>query len=139
VTVTAEAGSTAGAYTIGPSRRDEDPMTENLLIETREAGNWTVLDAKGEVDLYTAPRLKEQLADLAAGGHPRVAVNLDDVEFMDSTGLGVLISGLKRCREAGGDLALVAPRDPVRKVLTITGLDRVFTIHDSVEQATSGG
>jgi anti-sigma B factor antagonist len=113
-------------------------VTENLLIEMREAGDWIVLDAKGEIDLYTAPRLKEQVAELAAGGSPRVAVNLEGVEFMDSTGLGVLISGLKRCREAGGDLALVAPREPVRKVLSITGLDRVFPIHDSVEQATSG-
>jgi anti-sigma B factor antagonist len=113
-------------------------VTENLLIETREAGGWIVLDAKGEIDLYTAPRLKEQVAELAAGGYPRVAVNLEGVEFMDSTGLGVLISGLKRCREAGGDLSLVAPREPVRKVLSITGLDRVFPIHDSVEQATSG-
>jgi anti-sigma B factor antagonist len=113
-------------------------MTENLLLETREAGGWTVIDAKGEVDLYTAPRLKERVAELASGSRPRIAVNLEGVEFMDSTAIGVLISGLKRCREAGGDLALVAPRDPVRKVLSITGLDRVFPIHDSVEQATSG-
>jgi anti-sigma B factor antagonist len=112
-------------------------MTENLFLETRRTGDWTVVEAKGEVDLYTAPRLKERVAELASSGHPRLAVNLAGVEFMDSTGIGVLISGLKRCREAGGDLALVAPREPVRKVLSITGLDRVFPIHDSVEQATS--
>jgi anti-sigma B factor antagonist len=55
---------------------------------------------------------------------------------MDSTGLGVLISGLKRCREAGGTLALVAPTEPVRKVLGITGLDQVFTIHDDLADVT---
>jgi anti-sigma B factor antagonist len=113
-------------------------MTENLTLDTKEAGDWTVVEARGEVDLYTAPRLKEQLAGLAGGGRPRIVVDLEGVEFLDSTALGVLISGLKRCREAGGDLALAAPRDPVRKVLSITGLDRVFPIHDTVAEATAG-
>jgi anti-sigma B factor antagonist len=113
-------------------------MAENLLLETKDAGGWTVVEAKGEVDLYTAPRLKDRLVELAGGGRSRIAVDLGGVEFMDSTGIGVLISGLKRCREAGGELALAAPRDPVRKVLAITGLDRVFPIHDSVGEATAG-
>jgi anti-sigma B factor antagonist len=112
-------------------------MTEALRIETREAADWIVLDLSGEVDLYTAPQLKERISVLAGGDTPRLAINLEAVEFMDSTAIGVLISGLKRCREAGGDLVLVAPREPVQKVLSITGLDRVFTTHDSVERATS--
>jgi anti-sigma B factor antagonist len=111
-------------------------MTENLILETREAGDWTVVEAKGEVDLYTAPRLKEQLVQLVGGGRSRIAVDLEQVEFLDSTGLGVLIGGLKRAREAGGELALAGPREPVRKVLSITGLDRVFPIHESVDHAT---
>jgi anti-sigma B factor antagonist len=113
-------------------------MADNLVIETRETDDWVVLDVRGEVDLYTAPQLKDQISELAAGHKPRVAINLEGVEFMDSTAIGVLISGLKRCREAGGDLVLVAPQEPVRKVLSITGLDRVFATHDSVERATSG-
>jgi anti-sigma B factor antagonist len=112
-------------------------MAENLLLDTSDIGAWTVVDVKGEIDLYTAPSLKEHLHHLAEGGKNRMAVNLEGVEFMDSTALGVLISGLKRCREAGGTLALVAPREPVRKVLAITGLDRIFPIHDNVEEATS--
>lgn len=112
-------------------------MTENLLLETSDAGDWTIVQATGEVDLYTAPRLKQRVADLAAEGRARVAIDLEAVDFLDSTGLGVLIGGLKRCREAGGDLALVAPQEPVRKVLTITGLDRVFPTYDTVEQATA--
>ncbi len=110
-------------------------MAENLLVETTESGPWTVLQVKGEVDLYTAPRLKERMADLTSSGRSQLAVDLEGVEFMDSTGLGVLIGGLKRCREAGGTLALLRPREPVRKVLSITGLDKVFPIHDSLEQA----
>ncbi len=112
-------------------------MVENLLLETTDSGSWTVVEVKGEVDLYTAPRLKERIADLTTQGRSQLAVDLEGVEFMDSTGLGVLIGGLKRCREAGGTLALLRPREPVRKVLSITGLDKVFPIHDSLEQATT--
>jgi anti-sigma B factor antagonist len=111
-------------------------MGESLLLETRQAGDWTVVEVKGEVDLYTAPRLKTLLGDLTAGGGNNIAVDFVGVEFMDSTGLGVLISGLKRCREGGGTLALVGPTEPVRKVLTITGLDQVFAIHDSLSDLT---
>lgn len=110
----------------------------NLLLQSEERGDWTVVEVRGEVDLYTAPRLKERLLELIGGGRVRLAVDLDGVEFLDSTGLGILIGALKRCREADGALALVAPRDPVLKVLGITGLDRVFPIHDSVERATGG-
>ena len=111
-------------------------MAESLLLDTRQAGDWTVVDVRGEVDLYTAPRLKTLLTDLTGSGRNRLAIEFGGVEFMDSTGLGVLISGLKRCREAGGTLALVAPTEPVRKVLGITGLDQVFTIHDDLADVT---
>jgi anti-sigma B factor antagonist len=109
----------------------------NLMVESRQVGDWSIVEVKGEVDLYSAPRLKERLAELTGAGRTRIAVDLGAVEFLDSTGLGVLIGALKRCREARGTLGLVAPREPVRKVLSITGLDRVFPVHDSVEQATA--
>ena len=113
-------------------------MGEGLLLETRDSGDWTVVGVRGEVDLYTAPRLKTLLTDLTGAGRSRIAVEFGGVEFMDSTGLGVLISGLKRCREGGGTLALVAPTEPVRKILGITGLDQVFEIHGDVSEATGG-
>ena len=112
-------------------------MVENLVLETDDRGDLTVVSVRGEVDLYSAPGLKERVADLVSSGRSRIAIDLQGVEFMDSTGLGVLIGGLKRCKEAGGSLALVAPREPVVKVLAITGLDKVFAIHESVEQAAS--
>lgn len=111
-------------------------MDTNLLVESREHGEWMVVEVRGEVDLYTAPQLREELTGLAEGGRSRIAVDLSGVEFLDSTGLGVLIVGLKRCREKDGSLALVGPREPVHKVLAITGLDKVFPIHDTVSQAT---
>ena len=112
-------------------------MAENLILETNDHGDLTVVSLKGEVDLYTAPSLKESVADLVSSGRSRIAVDLAGVEFMDSTGLGVLIGALKRCKEAGGSFGLVSPREPVIKVLSITGLDKVFSIHESVEQASS--
>lgn len=111
-------------------------MAENLVLETHERGDVTVVAVKGEVDLFTAPNLKDRIADLVSGGQSRLAIDLAGVEFMDSTGLGVLIGGLKRCKEAGGSLTLVAPPEPVLKVLSITGLDKVFAIHENVEQVT---
>ena len=112
-------------------------MAENLILDTSDRGDLTVVSVKGEVDLYTAPSLKESVADLVTSGRSKIAVDLGEVEFMDSTGLGVLIGALKRCKEAGGSLTLIAPREPVLKVLAITGLDKVFSVHTDVEQATS--
>lgn len=109
----------------------------DLVIETRDEGDWAVLEVKGEVDIYTAPRLRERLIDLVEGGRHRVLVDLEGVGFMDSTGLGALVSGLKRVREHEGEMVLVCTRDPVLKILTITGLDKVFAIHRSVEAATA--
>lgn len=113
-------------------------MATNLALESRDLGDWSVVAATGEVDLYTAPQLREAIVGLVDGGRHRIVVDLSGVEFLDSTGLGVLVVGLKRCREHDGDLALVAPQDPVHKVLTITRLDKVFSIHDTVERATGG-
>jgi anti-sigma B factor antagonist len=112
-------------------------VADDLVVQTEERGDWSVLSVRGEVDLYTAPHLKDQLAALVGAGRNRLAVDLGQVEFMDSTGLGVLIGALKRCKENGGVLALVSPRESVAKVLAITGLDKVFSIHDSVDDATS--
>jgi anti-sigma B factor antagonist len=112
-------------------------MVENLLVEQSERGSWTVFTVKGEIDLETAPRLKSRLREAVDNGSHNIVVSLAAVEFMDSSGLGVLIGGLKRCKEGGGTLALVSPRRPVRKVLSVTGLDQVFPIHDTVDEATS--
>jgi anti-sigma B factor antagonist len=108
-----------------------------LAIEVRERSGWTVLDVAGELDLYTAGTLKERLRSLTDQGRHRIVVNLESVEFMDSTALGVLIGARKRAREHDGEVALAGPTEPVRKVLSITGLDRVFPIGDTVDEAAS--
>jgi anti-sigma B factor antagonist len=97
---------------------------------------YTVLSVKGEVDVYTAPRLREKLVELVSEGHRKVVVDLEEVDFLDSTGLGVLVGGLKRLRSHGGDLMLVSTQGRILKVFEITGLTGVFRISSSVEEAT---
>ena len=82
----------------------------------------------GELDMSTAPRLRDELVRLASDGAGVVTVDLSDLAFIDSTGLSVLITGLKHLRQHGGDLALRSPTPGTRKVLEITGLTEVFSI-----------
>jgi len=85
---------------------------------------------RGEVDVYTAPRLREQLYGVVADNVPRVVLDLSAMTFIDSTGLGVIVGTLKRLREAGGDLVIRSPTRSTRKVLEITGLTRILEIVD---------
>lgn len=87
----------------------------------------------GEIDLYTAPQLRSELIDALNDGAARLVVDVSRVEFCDSTGISVLLSAMKRSREKGGDLEIVAPRPAVMRVLKVTGLDDVFTIHTSAD------
>ncbi len=99
---------------------------------------FTVLAVKGEVDVYTAPRLREKLVELVSHGKLQIIVDLEGVDFLDSTGLGVLVGGLKRLRSHDGDLGLVCRQPRVLKVFEITGLTKVFSIHETLEAAVAG-
>ena len=94
-----------------------------------------VVDVEGEIDIYTAPRLRELLIDLAGKNTCRLIVNLEKVGFLDSTGLGVLASGLKRVRRYDGSLDLVCTQQRILKILRLTGLTKVFGIYQSADQA----
>src|SRR5882762_2622088 len=107
-----------------------------LSLSTRTVAGYLVLDVAGEIDVYTAPQLRERLITLVEGGARRVIVDLGRVEFLDSTGLGVLVGALKRLRVVGGELLLVCAQERLLKIFRITGLDRVFTLFDSVDAAT---
>lgn len=100
-----------------------------------------VVHLQGEVDLASAPQVRRGIYELIDQGHHRIAVDLSSVDFMDSTGLGVLIGSLKRLREAGGSMVLAGIRPAVARVFEITGLDRIFTIHESLREigVSSGG
>jgi anti-sigma B factor antagonist len=106
-----------------------------LTIGTREDGGRTVVDVAGEVDVYTAPTLRDHLSHLVAEGRYHLVLDLEDVAFLDSTGLGVLVGGLKRVRAHDGSLSLVCTQERILKVFRITELTKVFRIHGSVPEA----
>ncbi|MEV5413568.1 STAS domain-containing protein [Thermopolyspora sp. NPDC052614] len=103
-----------------------------LNVSTRSTTGYAVMAIAGEIDLYTAPRLQAEFARLLENGPARIVIDMSGVEFCDSTGMNVLLSALKRMRERGGQLEVAAPRPAVRKILQVTGLDSVFTVHDAV-------
>lgn len=109
-----------------------------LSLSTRGVAGHVVLEVGGEVDVYTAPQLRERLIALVEGGARLVIVDLARVDFLDSTGLGVLVGALKRLRGVDGELALVCSQERLLKIFRITGLDRVFSLYDTVEQAAAG-
>ena len=90
---------------------------------------------RSEVDLYTAPEFKQQLLDVIAKGARDVVVDFTRTTFIDSTTLGVLVGGVKRLRAQDGRLALVCSDRNITKIFEITGLDRVFTIYPTRDEA----
>jgi anti-sigma B factor antagonist len=93
------------------------------------------LDVGGEVDLSTAPALRSRVDQLIHDGVRRLVVDLENVGFLDSSGLSALVSSMRSMEEADGRMSLVCQQDPVLKVFTVTGLDRVFAIHGSLAEA----
>ncbi len=96
-----------------------------------------VIELGGEIDLYTAPEFKERMVELIDAGKKHIVVDLSTATFIDSTTLGVLVGGVKRLRPSGGALALVCSDQNITKIFEITGLDRVFAIHATREEALS--
>lgn len=107
----------------------------DLTLSTHEADGTTVVAVGGEIDVYTAPRLRDKFTELVAAGSYDIIVDMQNVEFLDSTGLGVLVGGLKKVRAHDGSLDLVCTQDRLLKIFRITGLAKVFVIHDSAEAA----
>jgi anti-sigma B factor antagonist len=107
-----------------------------LSIATEERGSGEyVIALSGELDLHTCPEFKEELVAVIGRGATHVVVDLADTTFIDSTALGVLLRGVERLRAADGRLS-VACRDPrICKVFEVTGVDRVFTVYGTREEA----
>lgn len=98
-------------------------------MASRPQGAHIVVSVHGEIDLYTAPRLRAELDRVLARSEPvQLIVDMSGVEFCDSTGVNVLLAGYRRARETGGDLELAAPRPALRKILQVTGLESVFRV-----------
>lgn len=106
-----------------------------LEIKTQHNEGVCTLALEGEVDVYTAPKLKESLVSAIEDGCVNVIVDMDKVSFIDSSGLGVLVSALRRARERDGAVRIVCGRDNILKIFRITGLDKVFPIFSNMEEA----
>ena len=110
----------------------------NLLISNTTVARALVIHVDGELDVYTAPLLKEAVDSGLAKGHAQMVVDLTRVAFIDSTALGVLVGSLRRARAEDGDLRLVMNDPHLEKMFRITGFDSMFSIHRSVEDAIRG-
>ena len=104
------------------------------LTVSREE-RFAVIAPAGRVTAPGVPQLKQAIEEVIADGQPRIVVDLARTDFVDSSALGALIGGLKSARSAGGDLRIANVTEPVRRVLSLTNLDRVLRDHPSVESA----
>ena len=109
---------------------------DDLSLGMLERDGFVVLAIQGDVDLASSPRLREQFIELVRGGHRNVVVDLTAVDFIDSTGLGILVGAFRRLRQQGGDMSVVCTRPRILQLFEITGLAKVFAIHASVDAAT---
>ena len=103
-------------------------------VDTTPAGIG-VVSPKGRLNMASARRLKDVLDGLVAEGTSRIVVDMGETTFLDSSGLGALIAGLKAARQAGGDLRVARPTEAVQTVFGLTNLDKVLRPRDSVEGA----
>lgn len=102
-------------------------------VSTRKTDGSIVVAVSGELDVFTAPDFETALQELISAGDTNLVLDLTDVDFLDSTGLGVMVKALKWAREGGGSLRVVATHERIVKVFRITGLDDVMALSDRVE------
>lgn len=107
----------------------------DFSMSQRTAGSYPVLTIHGEADISSAPALRDGLTALIESGSKAVLVDLTDVAFLDSTGLGVLVSARNAAVEAGGALPIACDDGRILKLFKITGLEQVFDIHPTVDAA----
>lgn len=108
----------------------------SFKIETKNIlNNFPAIILEGEVDVYTAPQLKQHLVAILESGTKKLLIDLSLVDYLDSTALGVLIGGLKRIKEVDGNMILICPSPRIHRVFEITGLDKIFLIYQSQADA----
>ena len=110
----------------------------DLGLDVSERGGATIVAARGELDMATAPRLRDLVIARLTAGDTSIVLDLSEVEFLDSTGLGTLVAILKRARSLDARLALVVTRPRIMKVFELTALTTAFAIHDHLDAALAG-
>jgi anti-sigma B factor antagonist len=122
--------------------RPVDGLTQSreaFDVETRSERGWAVFDVQGDLDVYSAPMLRHEILTRIEQGESRIIVNLEKVDFLDSTGVSVMINGLKRARNRNGTLVLARPGEQVQRMLILTHLDKVLPVFPTVEEAVNLG
>jgi anti-sigma B factor antagonist len=107
-----------------------------LEIQRLEAAAWVILSATGEIDLATVGKLESAIEAVLHEGTKRLVIDLNDVSFLDSTGLRTLLAAHAKLEELGGSLAVVVAGGPVQRLLDITGIGSTMNVYPSVEAAT---
>jgi anti-sigma B factor antagonist len=110
-------------------------VTHEAIVTSTREGDWRVVTVNGEIDVHTGPALRDHLLSAFAAGEDTLVVDLSQVSFLDSSGLGVLVTAHKRARTTDGELRIAACRQPVSTIFQITALDRAFCIYPTVEAA----
>jgi anti-sigma B factor antagonist len=120
------------------ARKADGKMTHdelNIDLKTEEGGDTLVFKLRGSLDLATAPTVRAALSEATEKGSHNLIVDLTQLEFLDSTGLGVLIGAHRRAAEHGGSFRLIVNNGPISRLLNITGLIAVFAAYRSLEDA----
>lgn len=107
----------------------------DITIDENEADDYVVCRPAGELDAYTVGQFREALSELAT--RPRLVIDLSEVPFMDSAGLGALIGGIRRVREAEGKVSVACSRPALTRLLHTTGFDRIVPVTESLEEAVA--
>jgi anti-sigma B factor antagonist len=102
----------------------------NMEISTRESGKVLIFDIRGDLDAKSATVLKDRINEKITDGKAMILINLSEVPYMDSAGLGVLVSGLKNANRLSGDLRIWGLQDEVKSIFELTRLNKVFQIFD---------
>lgn len=112
----------------------EEQIMAGYGFQDRSQGDWRIVAARGEIDLLAAPALKERLLGAIADTAGPVAIDLTEATFLDSSGLGAILSAYRRANELGRRFAVAAQARPILNVLTLTGLDKVLEIRASADE-----
>ena len=110
----------------------------SVTIRRYEKPPWTVLSIGGDLDVVGAPDLRQAVVAAVAEGSRLLALDLSELDFVDSFGIGAVVGALKRLRQRGGDLAVVCPSPRIRRVFEICDLDRILALHDSIDGVGEG-
>ncbi len=113
---------------------DEEREGAELDVNLEDVGGISLIGLSGEVDVYSAPKLRETIKDLVDDGKYNIVVDLEKVAFLDSTGLGVLVGGLKRVKHHDGELGIICNQEKILRIFRITGLTKVFPIYSSRDE-----